>query len=245
MQSVFAQFIQRRQLVILRFLVFTTMVVLCAPVRSDIIVDVQNASIAASGTGFVDVLISSDGTDDLASVGYLFEITGSSANGELRFRPTPEQSNSEQNVDSPNKYIFYDDKDPGNFFATAQTDTLYEGSDATLSGNNVPLAAVQRLLVRLELVHVSPTPEAAVLDTFTISFFNDDNGTPQLDDDLAQFLDAGGNNIAIASSTSGTITITSAAVPEPGTLGVLLAGSTVGLWWKRRKLRRKQNSDHE
>lgn len=230
---------------VLRFLVFTTLVALCAPVRSDIIVDVQDATIAANGSGFVDVLISSNGTDDLASVGYLFEITGSSANGELRFRPTPEQTNSEQNVDSPYKYIFYDDKDPGNFFATAQTDTLYEGSDATQSGNNLPLTAVQRLLVRLELVHVSPTPEAAVLDTFTISFFNNDNGTPQLDDDLAQFLDEGGNNIAIASSTSGIVTITSAAVPEPGTLGVLLAGSTVGLWWKRRSKYQNQHGDSE
>lgn len=182
------------------------------------------------------MLISSTGTDNLAAAGYFFEITGGITNGDLRFRPTAQQSNSEQDVTGLNGYVFEGDKDPLNFFAVAQTDTLYEGSDGTQSGGNVLLTASQRLLVRLEVMHVSPTPQAAVSDTFTISFFNDDNGTPQLDDDLAQFTDDGGNNIAIASFTSGTVTITSAAVPEPASAAVLLAGSVTALWLKRRKV---------
>lgn len=62
---------------ILRFLVFTTLVALCTPARSDIIVDVQDATIAANGSGFVNVLISSNGTltDLIQSFGFEFQIS--------------------------------------------------------------------------------------------------------------------------------------------------------------------------
>ena len=211
----------------------------------DIIVDVQNASISAGGTGFIDVLISSDVTDNLFQSAYHFEITGSVANGSLQFRPSVFQTNVQQSVVTPVPYVFAGDTDPGNFFATRQDPTVTQiiGGDNTLSGTGISLTTTQTLLARLQVEHITGTPLAAVGDTFTVKLINNDNGTPgDFTDDSTQFKDDLLNNLTIdplSYSGSGTITITSAAVPEPSTFAVLGFASIafIGKRWRRRSHR--------
>ena len=231
----FAQFSQRRQLVIFRFLVFITLVILCTPVQSDIIVDVQDASIAANGSGFVNVLISSNGTltDLIGSFGFEFEISAPTVNGALRFSAV--QSNSETVATAPDyDYVFLGDST--NFIAIRQDpdEQRLVGGDAASA--NVNIAGGPFLMARLEIEHFTGTPLAAVGETFTISLVPGVN-TDFLDENLA--------SLTQGIHSSGIVTITSAAVPEPGTLGVLLAGSAVGLWWKRRSKYQNQHGDSE
>jgi hypothetical protein len=214
-----------------------------APASAAIIIQIQNATIAAGGTGFVDVLISSTGTDSLASAGFDFRIMGPIGNGSLRFRSTAQQSNSEQSASAPpeaHDYVFLGDTDPGNFFAVRQLDeTRLLGGDSTFSGTNVMLDGTQKLLARLEIEHVTGTPLAAVGDTFTIGLWNDEGDAFDPYDDSTLFLDDALNPLTFDLNSTpstlampgsflnfGTITVTAAAVPEPGSfviLGILAA----------------------
>ena len=78
-------------------------------------------------------------------------------------------------------------------------------------------------------------------DTFTVKLINDDNGTPvDFTDDSTQFLNDTQNNLTIDPLSyfgSGTITIASAAVPEPSTFAVLAIASAavIGKRLRRRK----------
>jgi hypothetical protein len=238
-------------------LVLLCLLTLSVPASAAVIISVQSASVTAGGTGVVDVLISSTlASENLYSAGYEFEITGSSGNGSLIFRPTFDivfptdpltQSNSEQDELLPYPYVFATDKDPLNFFANQMDPVLtrLQGGDSTGSGNNVTLSTTPMLLARLELQHVSATPLAAVGDTFTISLINSDNVLiGDVSDDSTLFMDDAMNPLPFASGSDpsafanfGTITITSAAVPEPSTFAIM---AVVGAGVVGRKLRRKR-----
>ncbi|MFO1000539.1 MAG: hypothetical protein U0936_09375 [Planctomycetaceae bacterium] len=229
----------------MRISLMTLIIVLSASAScfADIIVEVQNGSISTGGIGFIDVLISSDATDNLFQTAYHFEITGSAANGSLQFRSDPFQTNDQQSVIAPAPYVFGADIDPGNFFATRQDPTLTQiiGGDNTQSGAGVSLTSTQLLLTRLYVEHITGTPLAAVGDIFTIKLINNDNSTPgDFTDDSTQFKDDLMNNLTIdplSYSGSGTITISSAAVPEPSTFAAL---ATVVAAILQERLRRRK-----
>ena len=203
------------------------------PAYGAIIVQVQDASIAAGGTGFVDVLISSDGLtgpDDLYSAVYQFKIDGLAVDGDLTFQST--QSDSETTEPGASGYVF-GNVPTGNFAAGSNTPfLLLDGSDFRGLLPPVTLTTTQQLLARLELQHTQLSP-SAVGNTFTISlennaftdFQSDDGGTPATLD-------------PISFSSFGTVTITSAAVPEPGTFVALTiaAASFCGHRLRRRKV---------
>ncbi len=196
-------------------------------------VQVQNASIVSGGTGFVDVLISSDGfngPDELYAAIYQFEIQGVAVDGDLTFQSP--QSDSETTVPGPSGYVF-GDTPTGNFAAGSNSPFLVlDGSDFLNALPAVTLSGTQQLLARLELQHTELSP-SAVGNTFTISlannafteFYSDDVGT------LAAI-----NPLSF--SGFGTITITSAAVPEPGTFVALTiaAATFCGHRLRRRKV---------
>lgn len=224
-----------------RILVFCS---LSQAVFGDVIVEVGPASIAAGGTGFVDVWISSNtGTDSLYSAAYEFKIMGSTTNGSLEFRSP--QLGSEQ---ADSDYVFFPDTDAANFFAAPDavdpTGLLGGDSIAASGPASITLTSTKQLLARLELVHSSGSPVNAIGDTFTISLINT-NPLPPLDpsyDPLADsslFLDDNLTALSIAPlsfSGFGTITVTSAAVPEPGTFAALgLAAFTGGVRHLRRR----------
>lgn len=192
----------------------------------DIIVDVQDASISAGGAGFVDVLISSNATltDLVASFGFEFQISAPTVNGALRFSAV--QSDSETTAQGPLDYDYVFLGDSINFTAVRQItdEQSLVGGDA--ASTNAVISGGPFLMARLELEHITGTPLAAVGETFTISL---------IPGPFTTFADANGDPVAPFSSSSGTVTITSAAVPEPGSVSVLFASSVFGVWWTRRK----------
>ncbi len=227
-----------------------------------LVIHVQNATITAGGIGFVDVLISSTGTDNLASAAFDFRISGSAANGALQFRSTANQSNSEQLADQPLfpfSYVFLGDTDPAFFLANQVTPTELLGGDVTASFSGVTVDGTQKLLARLEIEHITSTPLAAAGDTFTLSLWNADQDTLDPFDDSTLFLDetfaplsfdTGSTPNTLASPSAfqnfGTITITSiTAVPEPGTFTTLaIAGiAFAGIKWRRKFSKRSPSPE--
>jgi len=197
----------------------------CIPTHAGVIVAVQNASLAAGGSGFVDVVISSDATDNLDAFGYDFQILDvGSPVGSLRFERISgaTQSNSEVTDSS---YVFFGDSDGFDSFPNnGPAFNRVQGGDftASLLGTNLP--ATNLLLARLELYHDLPTgvpPASAAGDLFTISLL------PGID---TFFWDSAGDDLVLANSFSGTVTI--AAVPEPSSLALL--GTILGFFAVKR-----------
>ena len=187
----------------------------------DLIIEVQDAQIAYGGSGYVDVLISSDGSDNLAAFSADLKITtADTANGGIRFgSPVIDAST----VTSPFSYVFFGDSigytvNPTN---GSFPDNEVNVSDATSSFTNVTVDSTKRLLTRLLVTHTGGT-FAAVGETFTVGFLSGDF----LDD---SFL-TGPGLAAAGQKYTGTITIVT---PEPTTGGVLLCGGVGVVLWRR------------
>ena len=212
-------------------LVIAVVAVCSLQANADIIVSVQDATVAAGGTGFVDVLISSDNNDALSLAGYEFQITGSNLFGDLTFRPdwdagdpsnTANQSNSEQNQPD---YVFAGDTDLAIFSAVVSPTATLIGGDFTMSGNDSNPLTTNYLLARLELLHTTPNAALAVGSTFTVSLLDNSPFT--------SFENSGGP--LMFSSNVGTVTVTAAAVPEPSSCIALAALG--GAYFLRRRMR--------
>lgn len=215
--------------------------------QGDLIIQVESKNFAAGGVGSVEVYISSDETtvDEVSLANYEFEITptgpNGAVNGALLFRLDADQSTDEQ-TELP--YVFH----PNNTGITAVVSpdqTRIVGTDSDSFGNNVLLTAMPRLLARFELIHVSGTPSLAVGDTFTIGLINDDRGDADPYNDTTFFADNSANLLSFDANSNplayvnfGTITIASAAVPEPSTFAIMaMAGAgVIGRVLRRRKV---------
>ena len=208
------------------FILFLSILFLSNAASAGIIVDVQDAQLTSGGTGFVDVLVRSDGPDTpIQLFSYLFEITNPVGNvGSLQFSDT--QSIAET---GDANYIFAGDSTavpPG------VTPTTILGDDATASFLDVNLTTADRLLVRLDVEHILPggvDPTLAVGDQFSI--------VPDFSDPFSFFFEDGGftgPTINQGLSSGGTVTFAFSTVPEPSSVLVLLGlTSMVGL--RRRK----------
>ena len=212
-----------------------------------IIINVESKNFTAGGLGFVEVFISSDGVtaDELSLANYEFKITptgpNGSYNGELLFRLDADQSTDEQ---TESTYVF----SPNNSGITtivSPDQTRIVGTDSDSLGDNVVLTATPKLLARFELVHTSATPALAVGDTFTIGLINTDPGTVDPFDDTTFFADNSANLLSFDANSNpvtfanfGTITIASAAVPEPSTFAVMamFGAGVIGRRLRRRKV---------
>lgn len=88
------------------------------------------------------------------------------------------------------------------------------GGDAAYSKMNIVVGRL--LMARLEIEHLTGPPPAAVGETFMISLHSGVN---------ADFPHKHFIPLTQGAHSSGIVTITSAAIPASGTLGVLLAGN--------------------
>ena len=193
---------------------FSLLVGLCtvmtASAQGGIIVSVGDATVGAGGTAFVDVLISSDGSDPLQSFGFDFRITGGP--GRLEFvnpQPDPQLTDG--------TYVFAGDSFAQiNSFAVGAVSTTsvpndsFVGGDSTDSFADVTLTS-SRLLARLQVTAATALPPS-VGDTFSVTFDDTSSNT--------FFFDSSFTPLTINSGLSdftGTVTVTSAAtiVPEP------------------------------
>ena len=187
--------------------------------QAGLIILAQNTQLASGGNGTLNVLISSNGTDNVDTFQYKFAITGDLGNvGSLRF--SVPQSNSEV---ADSNYIH---SDSDGFTSEPQNSPAYDeilGGDFTASFLGTDIDSTQLLLARFEIEHILPsgTPaSAAVGDVFTVSLVNDAD---------TFFLDNGFSNVDVLSTTPGQVTLT--AIPEPSSLmmfSALVAASICG-----------------
>lgn len=189
--------------------------------RGELIIEVQDAQIPYGGSGYVDVLISSNSSDPLSAFNARINITrGASANGDLKFDAVPFDAST---VTSPFSYVFLGDSD--DYVVGGPLPYEANVSDATLSASDVTVDGTKRLLARLAVTHVGGT-SAAVGETFSIVF---DHSTSEFLDSLSP----PARSLASSGDWTGTITIVT---PEPSTGVVLLcAGAGVVLWWRRKR----------
>ncbi len=194
-----------------------------------IIVSYAGGSVAAGGTGFVDVLVSSDAVpgapDELDSFSGHFMITSVSSAVPDALQFLDPQNDSQLSIAN---YVFFGNSltapPIGLVNSINTTNDDYVGGDATLNGAGVLLDNTMSpfLLYRFDL----DATLANAGETFEIALIND-AGT--------QFLDTGFNPLAVNPISFTPFTIT-AAVPEPSTTAMLLIGSTI---FAARRLRRR------
>ena len=190
-------------------------------VEADLVVEVESTSINAGGVGFVNVFINDPVGGGVSLAQYHFKITneGSPAST-LEF--TIPQDFSENLLSD---YLFASDLDSSGLTDFGLTSDSFIGSDLSLSGVNVPLGPSRLLLARLDVRHVlgpGQTVDQATSDQFRISLQNDAD-TFFEDDSLNQLV------LDPSSFTGGLITIQNspAAIPEPSSLILVLAGLPV------------------
>jgi PEP-CTERM motif-containing protein len=193
-----------------------------APASAGLILQVENASAQAGGTGSFDVVLS-------ATAGS-FPVAGFSV--ELSVAPTSGISFTTVSVDTTTApYIFTTLQSPPLTFASFPTNDFI-GSDSYMSSPGyVTLSAPPTVTVGLEHVAfavAAGTPSGDVPVSILIG-------------DTTQILDNNGNLLPFA-SVNGTITVTGSAVPEPaslvmGLIGMALAGGAVVLRRRRPRSR--------
>ncbi|MEZ6132744.1 MAG: PEP-CTERM sorting domain-containing protein [Planctomycetaceae bacterium] len=183
----------------------------------DVIITVGDATVVSGGTAFVDVFVRHDGTGSDQLGFYSFQsfltTTGPTLLDFVPIQPDPQ-------VSDPDYVFFGDSTGPpvGSGFKSPPTNNFfnaYSAADASLT--DVTLPATDVLLARMQVADsnvLTPVPG----DTFTVTF--DDLTAAFADSTLSSFL---GINLADSDFT-GTVTIASAAIPEPSAFSLLLIG---------------------
>lgn len=208
-----------------------------ASANAAVIVQIGSTVLSPGGTGWVDVMISSDANDLLSEFDFVFLISPEPAvTSHLYFSPTQ----SDAQLTEPD-YVFGPAESGkyqlslavGSVTQSFSENDTYKGSDFTL-GDNAALSGTPLLLARLNLTHIAPPdPSAAGGDKFRIDLVASD----PIDGFVKSAFDDADFEPLLFSSQPGYVTIAdTAAVPEPGTLGMFLF-SGVGLLWTRRRRR--------
>jgi hypothetical protein len=196
------------------------------PARADFVISIGSTTVPQGGTGAVDVFLSSTASsaspDLLNNLGFTLQITGPH---ELQFASTQDFSYL-----NSSKYVFSGDSNdqstssPGGFVqTTTYANDTFVGSDSTFSGNPVSLSASsgQLLLASLSLNALITN----VGDTYTIGLVPS-MGDGSTSSSMSTFFDnlnfSTGAEISAVPFTSvaGTVTIGTAAVPEPSTIAL-------------------------
>ena len=192
-----------------------------------LILSVEDLTLPAGGTGFVDVTIKSDGVDALNLFTFEVQILPFGApQGLLEFTsPQPDPQLADLN------YVLFGNSikslgiPVGNVGQTVSPNDTFAGEDFTVDLSDVGVEATERLLLRLQ---VTASAAAAPLagDQFSIVLT-----------DLL-FLSSDGSLVPFE-STPGTVTVAAAAaVPEPASISLLCLGA-LGLVVKRRRSARR------
>lgn len=204
-----------------------------------IIVTYQGGTVDAGGTGFLDVMISSDAApgspDNVDLFSLQFRITALGT-GNLEF-VNPQ---SEFQLFNDSSYVLYQDSvgelNPG--ISTVSTflnpnDTL-DALDATTSflGKDLNTASGLKRLFRLDLSAVG----ASMGDQFGVQLIESGTQFSDLNSNLYVSTPAPipGNPLQLDSASFNSFTVT--AVPEPATGGLLLCGALAAYWKRRRSL---------
>ncbi len=218
------------------------------PARAELIVTIESTSVSAGGTGTLNVYLTSTASpstpDMINQAGFELQITNNGVDGtQLAFGS---QSFGYLNNSA---YVFYGDSNdyqsstPGGYNSTTvYPNDSFIGLDYTASGNPVSISSSTSYLLASLTITASTLSPPGVGDSFAVSLVPT-SGNGSLFAGTNTFFDTfvNGTETSYTSymSTSGTVTITGASIPEPAsiisgmTAVVLLAG-----WHGARRLRR-------
>jgi hypothetical protein len=218
--------------------------------RAGLVVSVGDVSLQAGSTGLVPVYLSSDsGTTSIASTNFEFRITTSGPT-QLDFMDSPDPATDATFSDA--NYVFFANSADQVFhipLGSASTvnvpnDTFIGGDFYNIIGGNVTVPVTSHTLSDNLLLAYLPVTTLTTLaptpgNTFTVSLIPSMSSmsNPTGLDGNTGFADSAGNYYAF-DSDSGTVTILSSTVPEPGTFGMMLAGAIGMLSIGRRQKRR-------
>jgi hypothetical protein len=208
-----------------------------SPAHAGLTISIGSASVAPGGTAMVDVLISASSAESINFYGFQLQMTNNgSDNTQLAFSNTQDFSYISNAGLNPS-YVFLNDSSAaqppvspiGAAFTTVYLNDSFSGTDSTNSGNPVSIAAGQTYL--LAILSITTATEAPPLlgDSFTIGLVpgsGDGSVNTNSQTFFGNFNFNTGVEISAApfTSTSGTVNIVGAAVPEPSSIVMGLAG---------------------
>jgi hypothetical protein len=196
-----------------------------APARADFIVSISSPSIPQGGTGTLDVFLTSNASsaspDMLNNYAFTLQITGPN---ELQFSPSQSFGYL-----SSGQYIFAGDStaqmtsSPGGTVATTVfSNDTFVGNDSTFSGNPVSLSSANApvLLAALTLdATITNTGDVYSISLLPPTGNGSMNSSSQTFFDVVDFSGTGMETSAVPfTSSPGTATISSAAIPEPDSI---------------------------
>lgn len=209
--------------------------------RADIIVDIPNVTLAPGGATSIDILVSSNSSDELDLFDYVFSIAPvGSPSGSLTFSAvqafTPASDlNYVLSGQSANFSLFsgFSGLTATGGDETNQVDPITNFPNTTLLGPT--LSTIPSLLVRLDIEHDNAL---ATADEFQISLTSASFLT---DVELNLFGNIAVDTPIAFSSNTGTVLVSSAAaVPEPSSVLLLAIGT--GIFWRVRSFRRSETN---
>ena len=205
-----------------------------APARGDLVISIENTSIASRGTATVDVLLRSTAgmttPDQINGYGFQLQIVNNGTdNTQLAFAGTQDFGYISNAGHNP-PYLFlgdsFDAYPPATPVGGPPTEIVYPGdtftgSDSTDSGNPVSLASGSTyLLASLTLTALTDAPPN-IGDSFTISLVPG-AGSGSIFAGTSTFFDnvdySSGDELSATSFTSTSGTVTVVAVSEPATI---------------------------
>lgn len=188
-------------------IVLTSLCLQTSTTRAGVIISIGSVSIDPGQTEAIDVVVRSDGNDNLQAIALQIALA-SSASGSIMFG----QPNTEHLSDS--NYVFFGDSTAlanmgaFDFLSTSVfLNDTYNGADITSSSSDVLLSTDNKLLTRFYVTaFVGATPGAYVLNlnVDTTTFYDKDANVVEI------FVPVGG--------IFGTVTVNALAVPEPSSV---------------------------
>jgi len=203
--------------------------ILCGPAaRADLVVTIDDGTVAVNGSGFVNVWIESTDPsgEDLFSYSLEFQITASPSNTGLNDLQFSDPQSGDFLTDSD--YVFAgvsESAGPPISAPSVVGTTLFAGDNVnTTPGSNVLVTQTKKLLIRLELSAQLLALEPG--DSYSVTLLN--TGFTG----FTRFVDVTTGPAPVSfRSVSGLVTIT--AVPEPATMLLVVMG-----WPLQRLVRR-------
>jgi hypothetical protein len=232
--------------------------------RADLVVSISSPTVAAGGTGVLDVYLSSTATttpDMINDYNFTLQITQNQPAGQLEFASNP-PSNPEQSYNYLNNssYVFYRDSadwiagvaspppSGGTPFTNVTANDSFLGFDNTndFASFTLSKSSPQILLAQLTL----DASITSMGESFTVSLVpgtGDGSEIPFTNSTFFGVVDSDFNKVSglAFTSSSGTVTIGPAAVPEPSSIvcGLSAVAILACFQGKRRYAQRKSRSN--